>query len=396
MRDIESGSKSSLIKRQIINYYIYNGCSTIPDLSKELNLSVPTVTKFINEMHKDGDIMDYGKLETAGGRHPHLYGLNADSGYFIGVDICRFSVNIGVINFKGDMVVSKFDIPYSFENTEESFEHLIEIVKGFIEQLTLDKSKILNINFNISGRVNPDSGYSYTIFNFEDRSLADILAERIGYKVSIDNDTRGMAHGELIQGCVKNEKNILFINIGWGLGMGIIIDGKPYKGKSGFSGELGHIHFCDNQIICHCGKKGCMETEASGIALHRILLERIQSGETSILSIKQKNNEEITLSDIVEAIRKEDVLCIDILEEMGQKLGRQIAALINLFNPEMVIIGGMLSLTGDYITQPIKSSVRKYSLNLVNKDTTIVTSKLQDKAGIIGACMLARSKMFEN
>ena len=91
-------------------------------------------------------------------------------------------------------------------------------------------------------------------------------------------------------------------------------------------------------------------------------------------------------------MNKEDLLCIEIVEEIGQKLGKQIAGLINIFNPELVIIGG----TGDYITQPIKTAVRKYSLNLVNKDSAIITSKLKDKAGIVGACMLARSRMFES
>ena len=143
-------------------------------------------------------------------------------------------------------------------------------------------------------------------------------------------------------------------------------------------------------------KKGCLETEAAGIALHRILLERIQAGENSILSDKVKSGEIITLDEIIDAVDKEDVLCIEIIEEIGQKLGQQIAGLINIFNPELVIIGGTLSLTGDYITQPIKSAVRKYSLNLVNKDTTIINSQLQDKAGIVGACMLARSRMFEH
>ena len=104
----------------------------------------------------------------------------------------------------------------------------------------------------------------------------------------------------------------------------------------------------------------------------------------------------ITLDEIIDAVSKEDVLCIEIIEEIGQKLGQQIAGLINIFNPELVIIGGALSLTGDYITQPVKSAVRKYSLNLVNKDTTIINSQLKDKAGIVGACMLARSRMFEN
>ena len=111
LKEIEMGSKNALLKKRIITHYIYNGSSTITDLSKELDLSVPTVTKFISEMCDDGYINDYGKLETSGGRHPSLYGLNPESGYFIGVDIKKFAINIGLINFKGDMVVLKMNLP---------------------------------------------------------------------------------------------------------------------------------------------------------------------------------------------------------------------------------------------------------------------------------------------
>ena len=179
-------------------------------------------------------------------------------------------------------------------------------------------------------------------------------------------------------------------------GIGIIIDGKIYTGKSGFSGEFGHINVFDNEILCHCGKKGCLETEASGSAIYRILQERIKNGECSILSNRTNNQElPLTLDEIISAVNKEDLLCIEIVEEIGQKLGKQIAGLINIFNPELVIIGGTLSLTDDYIAQPIKTAIRKYSLNLVNQDSAITVSKLKDKAGVVGACMLARSRMFE-
>lgn len=397
LREIEMGSKSALMKKRIITYYIYNGCATITDLSKELDLSVPTITKFINEMCEDGYINDYGKLETSGGRHPSLYGLNPESGYFIGVDVKKFSINIGLINFKGDMVEQKNNIPYKFENTPDALEELCKTIRDFIKKSTIDTKKIQNININISGRVNPESGYSFSIFNFSERPLAEVLTEKIGYSVCLDNDTRAMTYGEYMKGCVNGEKNILFVNISWGLGIGIIIDGKIYTGKSGFSGEFGHINAFENEIICHCGKKGCLETETSGSALHRILLQRIHEGESSILSkrVDTKNNP-LTLDEIITAVNKEDLLCIEIVEEIGQKLGKQIAGLINIFNPELVIIGGTLSLTGDYITQPIKTAVRKYSLNLVNKDSVILTSKLKDRAGLIGACMLARSRMFES
>ncbi len=397
LKEIEIGSKNALLKKRIITHYIYNGSSTITDLAKELDLSVPTVTKFISEMCEEGYINDYGKLETSGGRHPSIYGLNPESGYFIGVDIKKFAINIGLINFKGDMLELNMNTPYKFENTQEALERLCDLIKNFIKETEVNKDKIMNICINISGRVNPESGYSFSMFNFSEQPLAEVLAKKIGFPVCIDNDTRAMTYGEYMKGNVTGEKNIIFVNISWGLGIGIIIDGKIYTGKSGFSGEFGHVNVFDNEIICHCGKKGCLETEASGSAFHRIFLERIKNGETSILSNRLKEkNKPLTLDELIEAACKEDPLCIEIVEEIGQKLGKQIAGLINIFNPEMVIIGGTLSLTGDYITQPIKTAVRKYSLNLVNKDSVIVTSKLKDKASIIGACMLARSRMFED
>ena len=396
LEELELDTKSALIKKQILNHYIYNGNTTITDLSKELNLSVPTVTKFINEMCDDGYIHDYGKLETNGGRHPHLYGLNPTSGYFVGVDIGQSFVNIGLINFKGDMVQLETDVPYAFENTPAALSHLCRLVGKFISKVAVDTDKILNINVNISGRVNPRTGYSYTIFNFEERPLAEVLTEKIGFRVTIDNDSRAMTYGEYMKGCVSGEKDVLFVNLSWGLGIGIVINGELYTGKSGFAGELGHVNAFDNEILCHCGKKGCLETEASGVAMSRILTEKIRGGASSVLSARVFNNESVTLPEIIRAVNKEeDILCIDILEEIGQKLGKRIAGLINLFNPEMVVVGGMLSCMDDYITMPVRSAVRKYSLNLVNKDSVIVTSKLKDKAGVVGACMLARRNMFE-
>ena len=135
----------------------------------------------------------------------------------------------------------------------------------------------------------------------------------------------------------------------------------------------------------------------SGAALHRKLIQCVQDCKQSILSKRiLQGDTPLTLDEIISATNREDLLCIELVEEIGQKLGRYLAGLINLLNPELVIIGGALAQTGDYILQPIKSAVRKYSLNLVNKDSVIALSKLLDKAGVIGACMLSRRSMFES
>ena len=397
LKEIEGRSKPAVMRRRIITYYIYNNTSTITELSKEMDLSVPTVTKFIDEMCDTGFLNDYGKLETSGGRHPSIYGLNPDACYFIGVEICANCVNFGLINFKGEMLHLKMNVPYTIRNTPESLMDFCKLLRGFIKELPIDKEKIMNINVNLAGRVNSDLGYSYSFFNFTERPLADIISEKLGgCRVSIDNDTRAMAYGEFMAGAVKNEKDVLFINVSWGLAAGIIIDGRVYKGHSGFSGEFGHNYGYDNEIICHCGKKGCVETEVSGRALHRILLEHLRGGKSSIVTIGREDDlENLTLEDIIEAVEREDLLCIELVEELGSKLGTHIAGLVNIFNPEMVIIGGTLSKTGDYLLQPLLSKVRKYTLNLMTRDSVIVESKLKDQAGIIGACMMARSKMFE-
>lgn len=390
----EDATRNGLLKKKIIHYYIANGDATIAELCKEMNLSIPTVTKLIGELQDDGYIVDFGKQETSGGRKPSIYGLNPTSGYFVGVDIFRDRINLGMLDFKGDKVRVEENIPYRLENTPAALEQLCTVIDDFIRRLDMPKEKILAIGVNISGRVNPLSGYSYSIFYFQEKPLAQILEERLQMKVYIENDTRAMAYGEYMQGIVKGEKNILFINMSWGLGLGIIINGQLYYGKSGFSGELGHFCMFDNEVLCHCGKKGCLETEASGSALHRKILERYREGSSTILAQKIDEKEQVGLSELMEAIQREDVLSIEILEEMGVNLGKGIAGLMNIFNPELVILGGMLFQTDEYLLLPIKSAIRKYSLNLVSQDTEFKISKLKERAGIIGACLLARSKIL--
>ena len=396
LEEVRMGIRSASLKKDIICYYINNGDNTLADLGKELNLSVPTVTKLVGELIDDGIVMDFGKLETPGGRRPNVYGLNESSGYFIGVDITHSHVNIGLINFKGELIDEKIRIPFAEELPQERFELLCQIINDFIAQTVVPKEYILSIGINISGRVNTQSGHSYSGFYFDERPLTEMFEERLGIGVTIDNDSRAMAYGEYIKGRVKGEKDILFLNVSWGLGLGIIIDGQLYYGKSGFSGEFGHIAVFDNEILCHCGKKGCLETEASGSSLHRKFIDKLQHGHSSLLT-QQKNYDPkapISLEDIIKVALQEDMLAIELIEEVGNALGKHTASLINLFNPELVIIGGTLATAGDYLLLPLRSAIKKYSLNLVNKDSQIKVSKLGEKAGLLGASLLARSKFI--
>ena len=392
IQEINSGSKNASLKKEILCHYINNGENTLADLGKEMGLSIPTITKLVGELIDAGYVVDYGKLETAGGRRPNIYGLNQDSGYFVGVDINYASVSLGIINFNGTLVNSKLHIPFVVDNSIEKFEEICLIISDFMDNCDIQQDKIISIGINIPGRVNTSSGHSYSYFYIDERPLTDLFTERLGVNTTIDNDTRAMTYGEFLAGSVQGEKDIVFINIGWGLGSGLIINSELYYGKSGYSGEFGHYPTFDNEKLCHCGKKGCLETEASGRYIYSTFKEKLKEGNTSILSKRFKAGEEFSLYDIIDAALEDDMMAIELIEEVGTTLGKGIAGLINIFNPELVVIGGALTEAGDYLLLPLRSSIRKYSLNMVSSDSKLKFSKLGEKAGIIGACMLARSK----
>ena len=380
---------------RLLAQFISHGASTIPEIAKAVGVSLPTATSALNELIKAGIVKEIGKKDNSPGRIPMVYNLIPTAGYFVGVNPEMDCLALAASDFSGNLITEKVRVPYEYENTPESLERLGEIINEFIATLPLAKEEILQVCVNLAERVNPFEGRAYNMFTFLKESLTDKLTELIQLPVCIENDSRSMAFAEYCKGCCKGVKNVIFVNVCWGLGIGIIINGQLFYGKSGYSGEFGHMTAYNNNIICHCGKIGCIETEVSGRALQRKLTEKIREGKTSILSDKVLNRkEDITLQDILDAIAKEDVLSLATLQHIADELGKQLAGIINIFNPEMLVIGGEMSVTGDYLTLPVNMGIKKYSLNIMNEDSQIVTSELKDLAGITGACLMARHRLL--
>ena len=335
------------------------------------------------------------------GRNPVLYRVKSETYYFLGVDLKPFELIIGLMNLTGDMVCIERITDFRFENTHNKLDEICTHISQFMLKFqSQNASKIAGVNFNIGGRVNSHLGTSATIFNFEETRevpLTLLLNERLGIPVFIENDTKAMAYGEYVSENNASQENVIYVNIGWGLGLCIIINGEIYYGKDGYSGEFGHIHMYENNVMCHCGKKGCIETEISGSAVCRKLVERIYNHEASVLSKKVWNGNMITIEDIIEAAKLEDPLCIELVTQAGGELGHQLAGLINLLNPDRIIIGGRMSeIAPYYFLQPVKLAVHKYSLRLMTQQLSIVPSRLGGDAGVIGACLIARKKMIWN
>lgn len=392
---IKNINRKPSVPRRLLEQFIAKGASTIPELSKGIGVSLPTTTNALNELMGQGLVREIGKKADSAGRIPMVYDLEPTAGYFVGVNPEMDCLALAVSDFCGNLITEKQKVPYVYENTPESLAEMGKIINVFIDNLPIKREEILEVCVNVAERVRPMEGRAYNMFTFLEEPLAEKLTELLELPTCIENDSRSMTYGEFIKGCCKGKKDVIFVNVCWGLGIGIIINGQLFYGKSGYSGEFGHMTAYNNNIICHCGKIGCIETEVSGRALKRKLTEKILEGKTSILSDKVLNKkEELSLQDILDAIAKEDVLSLATLQHIADELGKQLAGIINIFNPEMLVIGGEMSVTGDYLTLPVNMGIKKHSLNIMNEDSQIVTSELKDLAGITGACLMARHRLL--
>ena len=386
--------KNNIIKRNIIAYMATNGEVTLAELTKELKISVPTITKLVQELADENIVNDLGKVETPGGRRPNVFGLTSSTIYFAGVHVGRDRMNCVITDLQNNMIYEVTYDDFELIDSEQCLEIICENIEKFIRECGFERNKILGLGVCIVGRVNTSEGRSFKYFTTLEESLREIIEKRIGLRVIVENDTRARCYAEYHFSRSKNESNVIYLHLGLGVAIGIVSDGKLYYGKNGFAGEFGHIPFFDNEKICFCGKKGCLETEVSGIAIEEKMNELVRNGANTILRKRYEAKEQIHINDIVNAARNDDNLSIELIEEAGEKVGKAVAFLINIFNPESVIVGGNLAAAGDYIMLPLKSATNKYSLSLVYKDTKFRLSKMGENANAWGVAMLMRDQII--
>ena len=303
--------KNNLIKRSIIAYMAVNRESTLAELTKELRISVPTITKLVQELVDEGIVSDLGKVETPGGRRPNVFGLTNTTIYFAGVNVGRDHMTFVITDLQNNIIHEVVDKSFELSDREQCLDTICNNIDNFINNCGIDKSHILGIGVCIVGRVNTHQGRSYKYFTNIETSLREIIEKRIGIRVLVENDTRSRCYAEYTCGRSKDESNVLYLHLGLGVAIGIVVNGKLFYGKNGFAGEFGHIPFFNNEKICFCGKKGCLETEVSGIAIEEKMCELVKNGANTILRPKYERKESIHINDIIAAARNDDNLSIE-------------------------------------------------------------------------------------
>jgi N-acetylglucosamine repressor len=389
-----SGKKYSL-KKTIIESIYKEGVKSIPELSKIGGVSIPTITRTINDLIAEGIIIEGGFGNSIGGRRPNIYGLNPSSRYVLGIDIRRLHMRMGIVNLHNQFVTEIKIIDEGLESSEDILKALKRNVNELIHSSGIEPEKLLGIGVALPGLIDYRTGISYSYLQSDDKPLFSVFEDLFHYPVYVEHDTRAMALGEQAFSLAKGKNNVLCLNIGWGVSVSMILNGKLYHGHSGFSGEFGHIQVIPDGQLCYCGKIGCLETVASGTTLIKQAIRELNEGKTSL--IKEMVNDDlshITSEIIIKAAKSGDQFAISLLSQMGEYLGKGLAVLIHIFNPELIIIGGELAKAQHYIVDPIQQNLNKYTIARIKKDAQIITSELGENAGLYGTVALVMEKIF--
>ncbi|GHA38440.1 transcriptional regulator [Salinimicrobium marinum] len=390
--------KKHLQKIKILQNLYFQGAQTNTEICDHFNISSPTSIRLLNQLIEEGWIKKDGRGKSAGGRKPDLYTLQEKRFYVVGIQLERFKIKMAIFDNHNNKILEYEDIPFQIEEEKSIVDHLFETTNSLVKESDIDSSDLLGIGISMPGLVSSREGKNFTYFlNEEDsESLEQVLKKKFGKPVFILNDAKSACLAEFNFGLANQRKNVLVISMDWGIGLGIIIEGKVHQGSSGFAGEFGHIPLVDDGLLCHCGKRGCLETVASGMALARMAKEGIKAGESSILSkFSEKDIERLQPETIIAAANKGDQFAINILSEVGINLGKGIAILIQLFNPELIILEGKFADADKFITTPIQQSMNTYCMAQLREKTKISLSTLGDDSVLLGSVATVMENIFE-
>ena len=315
----------------------------------------------------------------------------------LGIDLGGSKIRTAVVDSQGGVLSTDETITPAANGREAVIQAIVDSSHRVLQQSDIGISKICAIAIGAAGISNPEAGILFTSPNlpgWRDVLLRDIMQERLGRKTFVLNDANAAALGEFYFGAARDTSNFIYITISTGIGGGVIIDGKIYTGAIGIAGEVGHMTIDDTGPVCNCGNRGCWETLASGTALVREAKYRIKKrARTSILEYAEGDIDKVTAQVIHSAAEQGDKLAKELIARTGYYFGVGLANLINIFNPELIVIGGGLSDIGDMLLGPAFKTAEKRAYKEAFQAVRFASAALGRNSGVLGAAAFAFEEM---
>ena len=312
--------------------------------------------------------------------------------YWLGIDLGGTNIATGVVDENYNIIGrGKVKTNRAGRTPDDIADDMAKAVFMAIEDAGIDKSEIVAMGIGSPGSIVPETGTVAVANNlgFKNLPLCQMLKDRTGFDFYIENDANAAAYGELLAGAGRGKKNFVAITLGTGVGGGIIIDGKIFSGFNHAGGEVGHTVIVQNGEQCACGRQGCWEAYASATALIRQTKFAMIKDPASVMWEIAGTIENVNGLTAFDAMRRGDETAKKVVDQYIEYIAVGLVNMINIFQPEVICIGGGVSKEGDTLIKPIKSYARldRYSKNVATQ-TEIKTAELGNDAGIIGAAFL--------
>lgn len=389
--------KNQRLKLKLVKALVAKNGLTNAEICKHLQISQPKTLDLINTLADTGILEQNEKGSSIGGRKPVLNKLKKNTFFILCVEVELFRVKMTIVDNTNTFVDANSST-FLLTKDWSSATELSHLLTDFIRSSAISWSSVLAIGISMPGLIDNNSGrnHTYMMHSDEQVSLQEYFSTQFQKPTFIINDVKSAAIAELKFGLAVQRRDVLVILMDWGIGLGVIMDGQVRNGFAGLSGEMGHMPFVEEGALCYCGKKGCLETVASGVALVRMAKEGIRSGQDSMLNeLSTQEIENIEPHQVIEAANKGDQYAINILSIVGEKLGKGIATLVQLFNPELIILSGKIAEANQYITIPIQQAINTYCMTQLKKQAIVKLSKLGADAGAKGVAHVTFEKYFD-
>jgi len=383
-------------KKKILTLLYHEDTLSATELGKRIGVSLPTALLLLKELGNDSLVEMRGTGRSKGGRRPSLYGLKNNSIFVVSCELGRYSGKIALFDSHNKLVSPVVTFETSIDD-EDLVEKVYSNYRDLVSLSKVNEARIFAIGLAMPGLVDETKGIDYTIKREELQNVAERLRIKFDQLVYVNNDARMQAYGEFIFGAARGHKNAMIINWNWGLGLGLVLDGKLYNGSTGFAGEISHTKFIDQGELCICGKNGCLETVTSVYVIVHQAQENVRAGKVSQLTAKFKGKEEkITVEEVIKAAKMGDEFSISLFNKVGLNLGKALANTIQLLNPDIIVVGGVVSGASQFILAPIQQSINMHCLEQISGNVRLVISENWEKSGLLGIAAMLFQKLFSD
>ncbi|MCS7221985.1 MAG: ROK family protein [Anaerolineae bacterium] len=371
-------------------------------LGEQTGLSASRVNTLVSYLIDRRLIREEVRQDGTRGRPAVSLSINPNAGRVLGLDIGGQYSRAVLSDLAGGVIASLIYPTQAVPDREVILSNIIRVVEAICQEGGVSPKEIAALGVGVRGIVDSRTGIVLDWPNtpswaaaWAGLDLSTVLRTRLGVDlIVVDDSVRAMGLAAQRFGSARGSKNFLYVFLGTGIGSGVFVDGKPYRGGSGLAGELGHVTIADDGPWCSCGSRGCLETLASTRAVLRRVQERL--AEPQLISSLRASYErkELTLDALIEAARAGDKLAFQILDETGTYIGKVLAIALNLLGPELVVLGGPLAQDGGIILEAVQRQVRLHALQHISSQTRIIYDDQGELVGAHGAALLALDALF--